>query len=138
MWPYQRLIFTPKMSELQHSLNSIGVIQYLLAVAFVICYALVLGDFLGAGARAGLAFVGLVCAGGFASLADYWVHGVLLTAFALVGMGLFIGIAWGLKAAVLIWQNRAHPTPHSPSASSSTHKAQPGSDEHAEVEHARG
>jgi hypothetical protein len=126
------------MSELQHSLNSIGVIQYLLAVVFVICYALVLGDFLGSGARLGLALVGLVCACGFASMADYWVHGVLLTVFVLVGMGLFIGLAWGLKAAVWGWQNRARKTGPRFEPDEIKYTANDSSDEHAAVEHARG
>jgi hypothetical protein len=128
------------MSELQQSLNSIGVSQYLLVVAFVICYALVLGDFLGAGARIGLALVGLVCAVGFASMADYWVHGVLLTVFVLVGMGLFIGLAWGLKTAVLGWQNRARRAASQAhlAANEFKHSASALPDEHAAVEHARG
>ena len=94
------------MSELQHSLHSMGVVQYLLAVTFLICYALALGDFLGPGARFGVGSVGLLSAGGFSVLADYWVHGVLLTVFVVVGMGLFIGLAWLLKTLVMVGQRR--------------------------------
>ena len=85
------------MSELHHSLETMGVLQYLFAVAFLICYALAIGDFLGPGARAGVAAVGLVSAIGFSAATDPWVHGVLLTAFAVIGIGLFIGFAWMLK-----------------------------------------
>lgn len=86
------------MNELQHSLESMGVVQYLFAVAFLICYALTLGGFLGPGARVNLAGGGLLSAVGFALSADFWVHGVLLLSFTVVGMGFFLGLAWVLKA----------------------------------------
>lgn len=89
------------MSELNNSLHAMGVLQYLLAVTFLGCYALALGGFLGPGARAGLATFGFGSAFGFVALADVWVHGVLLIAFAVAGIGLFIGLAWVLKALVL-------------------------------------
>lgn len=85
------------MSELHHSLETMGVLQYLFAVTFLICYALAIGDFLGPGARVGVAAVGFVSAVGFSAATDPWVHGVLLTAFAVIGIGLFLGIAWLLK-----------------------------------------
>ncbi|MET0348764.1 MAG: hypothetical protein ABW067_03140 [Rhizobacter sp.] len=74
-----------------------GVLQYLFAVAFLICYALIIGDFFGPGARGGVALVGLVSAVGFSFFTTPWVHGVLLTAFAVIGIGLFLGVAWLLK-----------------------------------------
>lgn len=89
------------MSELNHSLQSMGVLQYLLAVTFLACYALALGGFLGPGARSGLAVTGIGSASGFVVLSDVWVHGVLLIAFSVAGIGLFIGAAWLLKALVL-------------------------------------
>lgn len=85
------------MNELHHSLESMGVVQYLFAVAFLICYALAIGGFLGPGARNGVALVGLVSAVGFSFFTTPWVHGVLLTAFAVIGIGLFLGVAWLLK-----------------------------------------
>ncbi|MGE5866328.1 MAG: hypothetical protein ACM32J_14700 [Rhizobacter sp.] len=85
------------MSELHHSLESMGVLQYLFAVVFLICYALAIGDFLGAGARPAVAAFGFVSAAGFSFATDPWVHGVLLTAFAVIGIGLFLGLAWLLK-----------------------------------------
>lgn len=85
------------MTELHHSLESMGVVQYLFAVAFLICYALAIGDFFGPGARTGVAGVGLVSAVGFSAFTTPWVHGVLLTAFAVIGIGLFLGVAWLLK-----------------------------------------
>ncbi|MEY4564978.1 MAG: hypothetical protein RLZZ618_4255 [Pseudomonadota bacterium] len=92
------------MSELNHSLQNMGVMQYLLAVTFLCCYALALGGFLGAGARVGLAAVGVGSAFGFVVLTDVWVHGLLLIIFAVAGIGLFIGTAWVLKALVVSTQ----------------------------------
>ncbi len=89
------------MSELNHSLQTMGVLQYLFAVTFLCCYALALGGFLGPAARGGLAMAGFGSAAGFVVMADAWVHGVLLMAFAVAGIGLFIGLAWLLKAVVL-------------------------------------
>lgn len=88
------------MSELHHSLESMGVLQYLFAVVFLICYALAIGDFLGAGARPAVGAFGLASAIGFSFATDPWVHGVLLTAFAVIGIGLFLGLAWLLKAVL--------------------------------------
>ena len=86
-----------QMSELHHSLEAMGVLQFLFAVAFLICYALAIGGFFGPGARAGLFLVGFTSAIGFSAFTDKWVHGVILTAFAVIGVGLFIGVAWLLK-----------------------------------------
>jgi hypothetical protein len=129
------------MTELQNSLHHMGAAQYLLAVAFVICYALVLGDFFGASARWGLAAAGGVSVVGFSVLAQYWVHGVLLTLFVLVGMGLFIGLTWLLKVLVVAWQKRGQ----GPAQRSSVLQMgefgdtySKNNDEHAAVEHARG
>lgn len=86
------------MTELHHSLETMGVLQYFFAVAFLICYALAIGDFLGPAARSAVLLAGLLAAIGFSVFTDPWVHGVLLTAFAVIGIGLFIGVAWLLKA----------------------------------------
>ena len=85
------------MSELHHSLETMGVLQFLFAAAFLTCYALAIGGFLGQGARAGVALVGLSAAVGFSFFTEPWVHGVLLTTFAIIGIGLFLGLAWLLK-----------------------------------------
>jgi len=85
------------MSELHHSLETMGVLQFLFAAVFLICYALAIGGFLGPGARTGVALVGLCAAAGFSFFTQPWVHGVLLTTFAIIGIGLFLGLAWLLK-----------------------------------------
>jgi hypothetical protein len=141
------------MSELQQSLNSMNLGQYLLAVAFIICYALVLGNFLGPRLRLKLAGLACLCAIGFALLSRHWVHGVLMIAFLFMGMGLFIGLAWLLKLTVSTWQSRALHGSHAPdintvqanfpytfsaSGKMSFDDAYSLVDEHAIVDHARG
>lgn len=75
-----------------------GVFQYLFAVLFLICYALAIGDFLGAGARPAVLGLGGASAVAFSFFTDPWVHGVLLVTLAVIGIGLFLGLAWLLKA----------------------------------------
>jgi len=85
------------MSALHHSLETMGVLQFLFAAAFLICYALAIGGFLGSGARTSVSVVGFIAAIGFSVFTDPWVHGVILTVFAVIGVGLFLGAAWLLK-----------------------------------------
>ena len=85
------------MSELHHTLETMGVLQFLFAAVFLMCYALAIGDFLGPGARTSVAVAGLSAAVGFSFFTQPWVHGVLLTTFAVIGIGLFLGLAWLLK-----------------------------------------
>jgi hypothetical protein len=87
------------MTELHHSLQSMGVVQYLFAVAFLISYVFALGGFLGPASRGKVWLVGLVAAAGFTATATPWEHGLLLVIFAMAGIGLFIGLAWLLKIA---------------------------------------
>jgi len=85
------------MSELHHTLETMGVLQFLFAAAFLVCYTLAIGGFLGPGARAGVLLIGFIAVIGFSAFTDPWVHGVLLTTFAIIGIGLFLGVAWLLK-----------------------------------------
>jgi hypothetical protein len=96
------------MNELGHSLQAMGVVQYLFAVAFLISYVFALGGFLGPRSRTKVWLACLASAIGFAASADPWVNGVLLTLFAVAGIGLFIGVAWLLKAAFATRYSEAH------------------------------
>src|SRR5262245_57321169 len=49
-----------QMSELHHTLETMGVLQFLFAAAFLICYTLAIGGFLGPGARAGVLMLGFI------------------------------------------------------------------------------
>lgn len=90
------------MDDIATSLENMGLVQMVLAWAFVGCYALALGGMLGAtGSRraAGLAGVAALL---FCVFSANWVHGALLVLFAVAGMGFFVAAAW-LLARVTGW-----------------------------------
>ena len=72
--------------------------QYVLAFVFLGSYAFALGEFIGTRGRWFAAGVAFAAAVGFAGFADSWELGVMIVALALVGMGLFAGLAW------LLWR----------------------------------
>lgn len=82
------------MAQLGDSLASMNFMQLLLLFAFVTCYMLAIGGLLGPAARRRFALLALALAGGFAVLTDPWVHGALLVAFAVAGLGLFVLLTW--------------------------------------------
>lgn len=75
-----------------------GVLQHLCGVAFLIFYSLSLGGFLGPERRTKVMLAALASAGAFVATADLWVHGVLLIALAVVGVGAYLALAWLLKS----------------------------------------
>jgi hypothetical protein len=88
------------MDEIVASLNELSVPQYGLAFVFVASYALSIGAILGGRVRL---FFGVLAAGSggcFAFTMDPWFLGALLVAYAVIGMGLFIGVVW--LASVLL------------------------------------
>jgi hypothetical protein len=87
----------PVMSELHTTLRTMGFLQLLLAFVFLTGYALALSSLTGALGRKRSGAVALLAAIAFAALTQPWVHGVLLMAFAVAGLGLFIGLAWALS-----------------------------------------
>jgi hypothetical protein len=68
--------------------------QYVLAFVFLGSYAFALGEFIGARGRRIAIATALGAAAAFAGLTDPWELGVMVVAFALVGMGLFAGAVW--------------------------------------------
>jgi hypothetical protein len=79
--------------------------QYLLAHVFLGSYVVALGEFAGARGRlVGLATAALAAVG-FAAFSDAWEVGVILVAFAVVGIGLLSGAAWTLWT-VATWRDR--------------------------------
>ena len=82
------------MAQLGDSLASMNFMQLLLLFTFVTCYMLAIGGLLGPAARRRFALLALALAGGFAALTDPWVHGALLMAFAVAGLGLFVLLTW--------------------------------------------
>lgn len=82
------------MNELGDSLERMSFMQLLLLFVFVTSYVLALGNLLGAVARRRAALLALLSAAGFAALTDPWVHGALLVAFVVAGLGLFVVLSW--------------------------------------------
>lgn len=107
------------MDELGRTLHSMDSTRLLLALTFVAAYACAIGRLLaersrrwsvGIAALAGLAFTGLT---------DPWVHGALLVAFGVLGVGAFIALAWLFSFGAMRWQA------HAVSPLAMTHAAMP-------------
>ncbi len=82
------------MGELGDSLERMGFMQLLLLFGFVTCYMLALGGLFGSAVRLRAALAALAQAVAFAALTDPWVHGALLMAFVVAGLGLFVVLSW--------------------------------------------
>lgn len=68
--------------------------QYVLAFGFLGSYAFALGEFIGPRGRRIAIATAIGAAAAFAGFTDPWELGVMVVAFALVGMGLFAGAVW--------------------------------------------
>ena len=88
------------MRDVVEVLRTMGPEQLFLALVFLSCYSLAIGEF--TAARARLAAIGTaVCsAAGFAAFSNPWEAGVVLLGFAFVGVALFSAAAWLLWRAV--------------------------------------
>lgn len=82
------------MSELGDSLERMSFVQLLLLFGFVTCYVLALGGLFGPAVRLRAGGLALLQAMGFIALTDPWVHGALLVAFVVAGLGLFVMLSW--------------------------------------------
>ena len=82
------------MNELGNSLERMSFVQLLLLFAFVTSYVLALGGLLGTPARRRTAVLALGLAVAFSAPTDPWVHGALLMAFVVAGLGLFVVLTW--------------------------------------------
>lgn len=108
------------MGELADSLAGMDFVQLLLLFAFVISYMLALGGLLGSASRIRAAVLALGLAIAFAALTKPWVHGALLMAFVIAGLGLFVLLTW-LLARLL-----GPRAPRSPIAAEPVLPSQPG------------
>lgn len=82
------------MSELGDSLERMSFMQLLLLFGFVTTYAAAVGGLFGTAVRLRAAAAALMQGVAFASLTDPWVHGALLLAFVVAGLGLFVMLSW--------------------------------------------
>ena len=98
--------------SLQDSLAAMGFIELGCALLALCCYALAFNGALGLQVRTFAAAAAFVAAGAFAAFTDPWVHGVILIAIGISGMGLFVAVVWGLSAMLgLSHRSAAEPIP---------------------------
>lgn len=87
------------MRDVVEIARTMGPEQLLLALVFLACYPLALGEFATARGRVWAIASGLLAAIAFAALSRPWEGGVVLVACASVGMGLFTATVWALARA---------------------------------------
>ena len=86
--------------SLQDSLAAMGFIELGFALLALCCYALAFNGALGLQIRTFAAGAAFAAAGAFAAFTDPWVHGVILIAIGIAGMGLFVAVVWAMSAVL--------------------------------------
>lgn len=94
-------------SELHTSLRTMGFVQLLLAIVFLACYSIACSTLFETRGRARAGLVALLAAAGFIAFTQPWVHGALLLAGAVAGMGLFSISVWVLSTGLQLRQRKA-------------------------------
>jgi hypothetical protein len=112
------------MNELGDSLERMSFMQLLLLFGFVTTYVVAVGGLFGTAVRLRAAGLALVQAVAFAALTDPWVHGALLVAFVVAGLGLFVMLSW-LLARLLGPRPQAVEAPADTASDTSTLNSQP-------------
>lgn len=87
-------------SEVHTSLRSMGFVQLFLAIVFLTCYSVACSTLFEGRGRLRAAGVAIAAAVGFIAFTNPWVHGVLMLAGAVGGLGLFAAISWVLSNAL--------------------------------------
>jgi O-antigen/teichoic acid export membrane protein len=90
--------------ELHTSLKAMGFVQLLLAIVFLGCYSVACSTLFESRGRARAGVVALLAAVAFTALTQPWVHGALMVAGAVAGLGLFSAISWALSSALHVRQ----------------------------------
>jgi hypothetical protein len=101
-------------NAVSHSLEAMGVEQYLMAFLFLGSYTMSLSQFSGAQGRRYAVGAALGTAMAFIARSDRWENGLLVVAFALIAIGGLAAAVWGLWALL---ERFAHPlSPERPGA----------------------
>ena len=87
-------------SELHLTLKSMGFMQLLIAIVFLAAYSVACSTLFASRGRARAVAVALLTAVAFTALTQPWVHGALMVAGAIAGLGLFSAIGWVLSTAL--------------------------------------
>ena len=82
------------MTELGNSLERMSFMQLLLLFGIVTGYVVAVGGLFGTATRLRAAAAALLQVVAFAVLTDPWVHGALLVAFVVAGLGVFVAFSW--------------------------------------------
>lgn len=112
------------MNELGDSLERMSFMQLLLLFGFVTTYMVAVGGLFGSAVRLRAAAAALLQAVAFVVLTDPWVHGALLVAFVVAGLGLFVMLSW-LLARLLGPRPQPVDAPADTASDSSTLPSQP-------------
>ncbi|MGZ8259812.1 MAG: hypothetical protein ACXWUL_04595 [Caldimonas sp.] len=88
------------MGNVAQVLRTMGPEQLFLALVFLACYSLAIGEFAGARARLAAIATAVCAAAGFAAFSSPWEAGVVLLGFGFVGVAVFSALAWALWAAM--------------------------------------
>jgi hypothetical protein len=87
-------------SELHLTLRSMGFVQLLIAIVFLAAYSVACSTLFASRGRGRAAAVALLTAMAFTALTQPWVHGALMVAGAVAGLGLFSALGWILSTAL--------------------------------------
>jgi heme A synthase len=87
------------MRELVEILNTMGPEQLFLALVYLGCHTLALGELATSRGRLVAVMIALGASAGFATLSPSWPAAVILLAMASVGIALFAAAAWALWLA---------------------------------------
>ena len=83
-----------ELDDVFDSLNSMSLVQLLMAFVACITYTLAQGGLVASRSRGVATLSAMVAAFGFVVLSNTWACGAVLVAFAVAGIGAFVAIAW--------------------------------------------
>lgn len=83
-----------ELDDVFDSLNSMSLVQLLMAFVACIAYTLAQGGLVASRSRGVATLIAMVAAFGFVVLSNTWAYGAVLVAFAVAGIGAFVAIAW--------------------------------------------
>jgi hypothetical protein len=91
------------MNELAATLDQMGFVQLVCAFFFLTSYALAIGGLFERIGKRRAALAACAAAVAFVVTTRPWVHGAMLLAISIAGVGLFIIMAWALSKIAGVW-----------------------------------
>jgi len=96
----QRRMVMSVLGDVFESLKGMSLLQLLLAFVACTAYALAQGALVGRRGRRAAWAMALTAAAGFALESTEWMYAAMLCAFAIVGLGVFVGAVWLLSRSL--------------------------------------